>query len=143
MSDVAELTTPAARRFVHTLLDSARPIWSVRDLAALFSIAPTTLTSRFVRAGLPTPRTYCGEATLVRLAEALHPTRSLASVSRQLGFSSPQHVSRLVLTRTGLRGAQFRQGWSGPERRVFFLACLVRPYLSILDDPALLTPVTS
>lgn len=107
----------------------APDVHSAKQIAARLGVLPSTLTSRFFRAGLPSPKRYL---TMARLAWAAHlaesPARSLADVAHRLDASSPQAFGRTVRLVMGVTGAEFRRAFDGPRMLDHFRATLVAPY---------------
>lgn len=119
-------------RFFAALFD--RPhIVTIRALARRLQVLPNTLMSRFFRAGLPSPKRYLAVARLIRAARAFeNPGLSVAAVSNQLDYSSPQSFGRHVRNLLGLTGLAFRQRYDGAGMFQRFRAELVLPYLGML-----------
>jgi AraC-like DNA-binding protein len=118
-------------RFFRALF--ASDISHARDLAATLGVEPSTLVSRFYRAGLPSPKRYLATA---RLAVAAHlfdaPGRTVADVAQRLDASSAQSFGRSVRTHTGMTAAEFRDVFTGRTMLVRFLDDLIRPYRKTL-----------
>ena len=102
---------------------------SAKQVATELGIIPSTLVSRFGRAGLPSPKTYL---TLARLAWVAHlaeaPGRSIREIAYWVGASSHQSLSRTICTVTGLTPTQFRQQMTGTAVIEEFCAKLIRPF---------------
>ena len=111
----------------------APSVTTAKALAADLGVLPTTLVSRFYRAGLPTPKQYIATA---RLAWAAHlaesPALSIAGVALRLDASSPQSFGRTVRTMTGFTAVQFREAYNGAAMLDRFCSTLVRPYRDTL-----------
>ena len=102
-------------------------------LAARLGVLPSTLMSRFFRAGLPSPKRYVALARLVwaaRLGEA--PGLSLSSIANQLDASSPQSFHRTVRTLTGRSASEFRRTATGATMFAQYRATLIAPYRDTL-----------
>lgn len=107
----------------------APDVTQVRTLAARLNVCAPTLTSRFFRAGLPSPRRYLTWARLVwaaRLGEA--PGRSVSAIARQLDASSLQGFGRSVRLHTGFSPSEFRRRFSGAALLDRYCATLVTPH---------------
>ena len=106
---------------------------STKTLAADLGVCCSTLTCRFFRAGLPSPRRYI---TTARLAWAAHlaesPALSVAAIALRLDASSPQSFGRTVRTMTGMTAVQFRNAYTGAAMLDRFRATLVTPYRDTL-----------
>lgn len=92
----------------------APDVASAKQLAARLGVHPCTLTRRFMRAGLPSPKRYVAFAQLVRAARLGEtPALSISAVAHRLGASSPQSFHRTVRTLTGLPARTFRERFTG------------------------------
>lgn len=102
---------------------------SMRHLAERFGICPSTLSSRFYRAHLPSPKRYLVFGRLVRAAYLLEsPGLSVSAVADRLDASSPQSFQRSVRTYMGMTATQFREQYSGAAMLAHFCRTLVTPY---------------
>jgi AraC-like DNA-binding protein len=115
-------------------------------LASRLGVLPSTLMSRFFRAGLPSPKRYVALARLVwaaRLGEA--PGLSISNIANQLDASSPQSFHRTVRTMTGRPASEFRRTMTGGTMLAQFRATLVAPYRDALRtfDPLAVEPRTA
>jgi AraC-like DNA-binding protein len=102
-------------------------------LARKLETPASTFNSRFLRAGLPTPKQYLALARLVRaayLGEAQGLT--LKAIAERLQFSSAQSYSRTVRNLTGMSGGEFRRAVHGPAMMERFMEAVVTPYRDIL-----------
>jgi len=118
----------------------ASDISHARDLATALGVEPSTLVSRFYRAGLPSPKRYIATARLVVAAHLFDaPGRTVADVAQRLDASSAQSFGRSVRTHTGMTAAQFRGVFTGRTMLARFLDDLIRPYrdtLRVFDPTA-------
>lgn len=127
-------------RFLHLLFRPAPAIGTVRDLARRLGVVPSTLMSRFFRAGLPAPKRYLAMARLVRAARLFEsPGLSVAAVANALEYSSPQSFGRHVRTTLRLTAVQFRERYDGEGMLERFRAELVVPFAPALRR---FTPIT-
>ena len=118
-------------RFFRALF--ASEISHARDLAASLGVEPSTLVSRFYRAGLPSPKRYIATARLVVAAHLFDaPGRTVADVAQRLDSSSAQSFGRSVRTYTGMTAAKFRDVFTGRAMFERFLDDLIRPYRDTL-----------
>lgn len=118
------------RFFVTTF---APDVSCAKVLAYRLGVLPSTLMSRFFRAGLPSPKRYIALARLVwaaRLGEA--PGLSLSNIASQLDASSPQSFHRTVRTLTGRSASEFRRTMTGATMLKQYRAMLVAPYRDAL-----------
>lgn len=106
---------------------------TVSALARLHDVVPSTLMSRFLRAGLPAPKRYLCYARLVRAARLFeNPGYSIARVATHLEYSSPQSFGRHVRSLLGISGGEFRRRYDGEGMLTRFRDELVLPYLPVL-----------
>ncbi|GJG89750.1 hypothetical protein tb265_49310 [Gemmatimonadetes bacterium T265] len=100
-----------------------------RTVAERLGMCPQTLTSRFFRAGLPSPKRYVAWARLVWAAH-LGEARGLTvqALAERVDASSPQAFARNVRRLTGTSPGAFRRGHTGAEMLARYVAALVTPY---------------
>jgi AraC-like DNA-binding protein len=117
-------------RFFESLLSgSGGGVSTVRTLARQLSVLPSTLMSRFFRAGLPAPKRYLAFARLVRAARLFeNPGLSIANVANHLDYSSPQSFGRHVRTLMRMTALEFRRRYDGEGMLHYFREQLVLPY---------------
>jgi AraC-like DNA-binding protein len=129
------------RRFFETLFTSSPRIGNVRLLARHLEVLPSTLMSRFFRAGAPAPKRYLAMARLVRAARLFENSGfSIANVSNHLDYSSPQSFGRHVRTLLHMTAGDFRHRYDGAGMFERFRTELVLPYLTVLRS---LRPLTA
>ncbi|MHB8838833.1 MAG: helix-turn-helix transcriptional regulator [Gemmatimonadaceae bacterium] len=122
-------------RFFEALFHGRRAVTTVRTLARALDVLPSTLMSRFFRAGLPAPKQYLSWARLVRAARLLeNPGLSIAGASNQLEYSSAQSFGRHVRKVLGITAGQFRRGHDGEAMLYRFRDELLRPHRDKLLD---------
>ena len=139
LSDALDGAPAETFDFFDLLFSADRPVHSATRVAAQFGVHVKTLNGRFARAGVPTPKRYIQSALLVRLAMHLDdPACSIAEAARALHYSSPQHVSRHLLTTMQLSGAMFRAMYTGETMFAHFMATLVLPYQERLRTETLI-----
>jgi AraC-like DNA-binding protein len=120
-------------RFFESLFESINSVSTVRALARQLCVLPSTMMSRFFRAGLPAPKRYLAFARLVRAARLFeNPGLSIANVANHLDYSSPQSFGRHVRTLIGTTALEFRRRYDGEGMLHCFREQLVLPYLAIL-----------
>lgn len=107
----------------------APDVMHARVVAERLDVCPQTLTSRFFRAGLPSPKQYVAWARLVWAAH-LGEARGLTvqALAEQMDASSPQAFARSVRRLTGTAPGTFRRGHTGAEMLARYVAGLVTPY---------------
>jgi AraC-like DNA-binding protein len=124
---------PECWRFFEALFVAPPRLSTVRALSAQLGVVPSTLMSRFFRAGLPAPKRYLAEARLVRAARLFeNPGFSIANVANHLDYSSPQSFGRHVRTLLNLTAGEFRRRYDGQAMLNHFRETLVLPYLPVL-----------
>lgn len=120
-------------RFFEAVLDRQAPAHTVRELAGRLGVVPSTLMSRFFRAGLPAPKRYLSYARLLRAARLFEdPGHSIADVAIALRYSSPQSFSRHLRLYFGVPAGQFRREMTAERMLERWMAELVRPHLAAL-----------
>jgi AraC-like DNA-binding protein len=120
-------------QFLETLVEMSRRVSSVRRLAASLEILPSTLMSRFFRAGLPAPKRYLAVVRLVRAAFLFENQGfSIANVANHLDYSSPQSFGRHIRAWTKITALEFRRRYRGEEMLDLFEEELILPYSTIL-----------
>jgi AraC-like DNA-binding protein len=120
---------PDARLFFEVLIRSAPHHLTVRHLARTLHVPPSTLLSRFQRAGLPSPKSYLAALRLLHAALLLEEQgRSVADVSYRLEYSSPQSFGRHVRAMLGVTASEFRRRLPFPVALDRFLALMIAPY---------------
>ncbi len=136
--DLAD-ATPDCWRFFQTLFLCPTWISSVRKLADILDVLPSTLMSRFFRAHLPAPKRYLATARLVRAAYLFENRGfSVANVANHLDYSSPQSFGRHVRALLGVTAIEFRERYDGEGMFERFREDLVLPHLGRLRT---LTPL--
>lgn len=121
---------PDARLFLELLVRVAPATPAVRTLAERLRIKPSTLMSRFARAGLPSPKTYLAAIRLLYAAQLLESEGlSVADVAYRLDCSSPQSFGRSLRVMLGITPGEFRRRFPYPVALARFLQTLVLPYV--------------
>lgn len=118
-----------ARLFFEALTRLAPVIRTVRALARHLRITPSTLMSRFLRAELPSPKTYLAGMRLVHAAHLFRNSGlSVADVAYRLDFSSPQSFSRHLKAMLGVTAGEFRRRFPFEVALARYVDLLVTPY---------------
>ena len=119
-----------ARLFLEATVRLAPTTPTVRGLARVFGVCPSTLMSRFTRAGLPSAKGYLAGIRLL-FASQLFENRglSIADVAYRLECSSPQSFGRHVRSALGITCSEFRQRFPFPTALERFLQLFVDPYV--------------
>lgn len=130
-----EGSTDDCWRFFEALFHAQSPATTVRELARALGVLPSTMMSRFFRAGLPAPKRYLAWARLVRAARVLeNPGLSIADAANQLDYSSAQSFGRHVKTVLGITAGEFRRTYVGRTMLLRFRDELLRPHRDALLD---------
>jgi AraC-like DNA-binding protein len=123
---------PDARLFMEALVRLAPDTPTVRRLADRLFVRPSTLMSRFVRSGLPSPRNYLAAVRLLHAAVLFEITGlSVADVAYRLEYSSPQSFGRHLRAMLGITASEFRSRFPFPTAVESFVERMVRPYLPV------------
>lgn len=120
-------------KFFETLFMCSPRVGNVRMLSRHLHILPSTLMSRFFRAGAPTPKQYLAMARLVRAAWLFENAGfSIANVSYHLDYSSPQSFGRHVRGLLHMTAGDFRARYDGAGMFERFRSELILPYVNSL-----------
>ncbi len=118
-----------ARLFLEVLVRLAPDTPAVRTIAVKLQQKPSTLMSRFVRAELPSPKTYLAAVRLLYAAQYFEGGgRSVSDVAYRLDCSSPQSFGRTLRAMLGITPSEFRRRYPFPAAIHHFLENLVTPY---------------
>jgi AraC-like DNA-binding protein len=118
-----------ARVFFEALTRLAPVIRTVRALSRHLRVTPSTLMSRFLRAALPSPKTYLSGMRLVHAAYLFrNPGLSVADVSYRLDYSSPQSFSRHLKAMLGVTAGEYRRRFPFDVALTRYVDLLIRPY---------------
>lgn len=130
------LDAPAdARLFMEVMVRLAPETPTVRKLAERVHVRPSTLMSRFSRAGLPSPKNYLAAVRLLHAAHLFEAGGlSVADVSYRLEYSSPQSFGRHLRTMLGITSSEFRQRFPFPLALDRFVGLMMAPYQKIWRD---------
>ena len=94
-------------RFFSYLVRSAPTHATVREFSRFLEVNPSTLMSRFLRAGLPSPKQYLAHTRLLYAAAYLESAGlSIADVAYRLEYSSPQSFGRHIRTMMDISSAR-------------------------------------
>ena len=123
---------PDARLFVEALVRLAPETPTVRRLAERLFVRPSTLMSRFVRSGLPSPKNYLASMRLLHASLLFEIAGlSVADVAYRLEYSSPQSFGRHLRAMLGITASEFRSRFPFPAALDGFVERMVRPYAAI------------
>lgn len=127
--------------FFETIFTCSPRIGNVRLLSRQLGVLPSTMMSRFFRAGAPAPKRYLAMARLVRAAWLFENAGfSVANVANHLDYSSPQSFGRHVRTVLHMTAGDFRHRYDGAGMFERFRTELVIPYRTVLRS---LRPLTA
>lgn len=125
-------TPPDARLFVEALIRLAPDTPTVTSLAQRLYVRPSTLMSRFARAGLPSPKNYLAAMRLLHASYLFEAAGlSVADVSYRLDYSSPQSFGRHLRAMLGLTALEFRRRFPFPVALARFVEVMITPYIPI------------
>lgn len=120
-------------RFFEALFTCSPHINNIRELACHLSVLPSTMMSRFFRAGVPAPKRYLTMARLVRAARLFENSGySIANVANHLDYSSPQSFGRHVRMLLDMTAGEFRSQYDGRGMFERFRTELIVPYQEAL-----------
>jgi AraC-like DNA-binding protein len=120
---------PDAKRIFEMLVLVAPLTTTVRTLCRQLRVQPTTLMSRFDRAGMPSPKRYLSAVRLLYAAALFEiPGLSIGDVAYRLNFSSPQSFARHVRCVVGVTGREFRERYPFSAALNDFTERFILPY---------------
>lgn len=120
---------PVARLYFRWLVTSAPRVTSVRAMLRPLGVPASTFMSRFLRAGLPSPKQYLIETRLLHAAALLErPSLSVADVAYRLEFSSPQSFGRQLRQHLGCTATAFRRRYSLAYALAQFELRMITPF---------------
>lgn len=123
---------PDSRVFFEALIRLAPGTATIRRLADQLYIRPSTLMSRFARAGLPSPKNYLAAMRLVHAAQLFDDAGlSVADVAYRLEYSSPQSFGRHVRAMLGITSSEFRRRFPFGVALGRFVDLMVTPYREV------------
>jgi AraC-like DNA-binding protein len=129
---VGQPATRAVARIQQPILEALAEAPTVTALAAQLSVRPSTLMSRFARAGLPSPKNYLAAIRLLHAAWLFETAGlSVADVAYRLEYSSPQSFGRHLRAMLGLTALEFRRRFPFPVAVERFVALMMDPYREI------------
>lgn len=123
---------PDARLLLEAMIRLAPEVPTVTAMAQQLSVRPSTLMSRFARAGLPSPKNYLAAIRLLHAAFLFESSGlSVADVAYRLEYSSPQSFGRHLRAMLGLTALEFRRRFPFPVALDRFVALMLEPYREI------------
>jgi len=119
------------RLFLEAMIRLAPDTPTVTNLAQRLYVRPSTLMSRFARAGLPSPKNYLAAVRLLHASYLFEASGlSVADVSYRLEYSSPQSFGRHLRAMLGVTALEFRRRFPFPVALERFIEVLIVPYLA-------------
>lgn len=123
---------PDARLFFEALIRLAPDVPTARGLAERLGIRASTLMSRFLREGLPSPKSYLAGMRLVHAAVLFErPGYSVADVAYRLDYSSPQSFGRHLRNLLGVTTTELRRRYTLESALERFIGLMVVPYREV------------
>jgi AraC-like DNA-binding protein len=123
---------PDARLFLEALIRLAPDTATVTALAQRLYVRPSTLMSRFARAGLPSPKNYLAAVRLLHAAYLFQTGGlSVADVAYRLEYSSPQSFGRHLRAMLGITAVEFRRRFPFEAALERFVELMIEPYREI------------
>lgn len=120
------------RLFMEAMIRLAPETPTVTNLAQRLYVRPSTLMSRFARAGLPSPKNYLAAVRLLHAAYLFEAAGlSVADVSYRLEYSSPQSFGRHLRAMLGVTAIEFRRRFPFPVALARFIELMILPYTGI------------
>lgn len=131
VSDELPDLPPDTRLFLELLVRVAPETPTVRQLARQSRVRPSTLMSRFNRAGLPSLKSYLAGIRLLYAAQYFEQDGlSVADVAYRLECSSPQSFGRHLRAMLGITPGEFRRRYPFDLAVERFADLLLRPFAS-------------
>jgi AraC-like DNA-binding protein len=132
--DELAMAPPDARLLFQVMIRLAPDTPTIRQLVSHLPVQPTTLISRFQRAGLPSPKRYLVSVRLLYVALLLErPGLSIADVVCRMEYSSPQSFGRHVRSCLGVTGSEFRRRLPFALALSRFIDVMITPYRDVLN----------
>ena len=123
---------PDTRLFIEAMIRLAPDTPTVTALAERLYIRPSTLMSRFARAGLPSPKNYLAAIRLLHAAHLFEASGlSVADVAYRLEYSSPQSFGRHLRAMLGVTALEFRRRFPFPVALERFVDLMIEPYREV------------
>jgi AraC-like DNA-binding protein len=127
-----EHAPPDTRLFIEAMIRLAPDTPTVTALAERLYVRPSTLMSRFARAGLPSPKNYLAAIRLLHAAHLFQTAGlSVADVAYRLEYSSPQSFGRHLRAMLGVTALEFRRRFPFPLALERFVELMIEPYREV------------
>jgi AraC-like DNA-binding protein len=125
--------SPETRLFFETVARLAPALSTVRGLARHLRVRPSTMMSRFHRAGIPSPKSYLAGMRLLHAAYLFqNPGLSVSDVAYRMDYSSPQSFGRHLRAVLGVTAGEFRRRFPFDVALARYIDLLVTPYREAL-----------
>jgi AraC-like DNA-binding protein len=122
-----------ARLFFEAIARLAPALSTVRALARHLRVRPSTLMSRFCRAGIPSPKSYLAGMRLLHAAFLFqNPGLSVSDVAYRMDYSSPQSFGRHLRAVLGVTAGEFRRRFPFNVALARYIDLLITPYRETL-----------
>src|SRR5206468_3884427 len=122
-----------ARLFFEAVARLAPALSTVRGLARHLRVRPSTLMSRFNRAGIPSPKSYLAGMRLLHAAFLFqNPGLSVSDVAYRMDYSSPQSFGRHLRAVLGVTAGEFRRRFPFEVALARYVDLLIIPYREAL-----------
>lgn len=132
VAEIAEMK-PDLRHFLEILVYSAPRAPTVRALAPAIGVRVSTLVSRFVRAGLPTPKQYLVATRLLYVVAMFDEEgMTVGTVAYRLRYASPQSLGRHMRQELGITPSEFRSRHPFNAWLDRYIGTVVGPFVTIL-----------
>lgn len=130
--EVIQPVTPGAGRFWDTLVRSAGSISTVGELARRLGVRSSTLISRFIRTGLPSPKSHLVVVRLCLAARLFDDADlTVSDVAYRLAYGSPQSFGRHLRSVMGITPTEFRERYPFTAMRSRLIDRLVAPHAEV------------
>jgi AraC-like DNA-binding protein len=127
-----EHAPPDTRLFIEAMIRLAPDTPTVTALAERLYVRPSTLMSRFARAGLPSPKNYLAAVRLLHAAYLFQAAGlSVADVAYRLEYSSPQSFGRHLRAMLGITAVEFRRRFPFAVAQERFVELMIEPYREV------------
>lgn len=124
--------SPDTKLFFEVLIRLAPDVPTALGLSERLGIRNSTLMSRFLRVGLPSPKSYLASMRLVHAAVLFdRPGYTVADVAYRLDYSSPQSFGRHLRTLLGITTSELRRRYTFEKALERFVSLMVLPYREV------------
>ena len=122
-----------SRLFFEAVARLAAALTTVRGLARHLRVQPSTLMSRFHRAGVPSPKSYLAGMRLLHPAFLFqNPGLAGSAGAYRMDYSSPQSFGRHLRAMLGVTAGEFRRRFPFDVALARYVDLLITPYREAL-----------